>query len=249
MSIQRKTWTIAATSVLAGSTLFAGIPAVAYASSSNDAAVTSSRSFKPTDRVRRNLLAESTSTSVDKNSNWGGVESLNVPLTRSQAEKDQEAAAAAKAKAEANAAQAQREAAASRSASRPAVRSESFTATPPDGATADALVRFATQFAGRVPYVGGGKTPAGWDCSGMVQYVFAQFGISAPAPSGTQATLGRAVPSLAQAMPGDIIANQEHVAIYIGGGMVVNALNPSQGTQVTPVSVSFGSPYSIRRLL
>ena len=49
-------------------------------------------SFPKNNAVKKNILAESTSTQVESGSDWGGVESLNVPQTKSQAEKDQEAA-------------------------------------------------------------------------------------------------------------------------------------------------------------
>ena len=105
----------------------------------------------------------------------------------------------------------------------------------------------ASQFSG-YPYVYGGNTPSGWDCSGFVQYVYAQFGISLPHSSGAQAGVGIAVGSLAQAQPGDIVANGTHAAIYIGNGLVMNALSPGLGTQVTSTSV-FSGGYSIRRVL
>ena len=58
------------------------------------------------------------------------------------------------------------------------------------------------------------------------------------------------VDSLANAQPGDLLANGTHAAIYIGGGMVVNALNPYQGTGICSVSSAFGgSGYSIRRIV
>lgn len=109
---------------------------------------------------------------------------------------------------------------------------------------------YAASFAGLVPYVWGGNTTAGWDCSGFTQYVYAQFGVSLPHYSGSQANCGMYVDSLANAQPGDLIANANHAAIYIGGGMVVNALNPSLGTQITSVSGAFGGAgYSIRRIV
>ncbi|MEJ5920941.1 C40 family peptidase [Bifidobacterium thermophilum] len=229
-------------------------------SSTSATAITSSRSFPKTTTVKKNLLAESTSTSVDSNTNWGGIESLNPPQTKSTAEKEAEAKAAAeKAAAEAAAqaaAQAQQQAA-SRSASRSSLNSSSSsssssstaTVNPPDSATANALVAYAAQFVGVAPYVYGGNTPAGWDCSGFVQYVYAQVGISLPHSSGGQAAVGTAVPSLSEAQPGDIIANGTHAAIYVGNGMVVNALNKRAGTVYTPVAYAFDSAYSIRRLL
>lgn len=100
------------------------------------------------------------------------------------------------------------------------------------------------------PYVYGGSSPtSGWDCSGFVAYVFAQYGISLPHYSGAQATYGQPVANLESAQVGDIIANSMHVGIYVGNGMVVNALNPQYGTVVTPVSTSFSGGYSIRRLV
>ena len=109
---------------------------------------------------------------------------------------------------------------------------------------------YAASFVGLVPYVWGGTTPAGWDCSGFTQYVFAQFGVSLPHYSGSQANCGMYVDSLANAQPGDLLANGTHAAIYIGGGMVVNALNPYQGTQICSVSGAFGGAgYSIRRIV
>lgn len=58
-------------------------------------AVVATRSFPKTNAVKKNILAEASSTQVESDSDWGGVESLNVPQTKSQAEKDVEAAAAA----------------------------------------------------------------------------------------------------------------------------------------------------------
>lgn len=241
---------VAAVAVCA--TFVAAAPAATAADQSGVAA--SERSFPKTSVARKDVLKESVSTDVK--GNWGGIESLNVPKTKSQAEKDAEAKAeqerqeaAARAQQEAAAQQA---AAASRSATRSSLESSSsasLTVNPPDSKTAAALVSYAEQFVGQVPYVWGGSTTSGWDCSGFVMYVFAQFGISLPHSSGAQAGYGTAVPSLASAQPGDIIANSAHAGIYVGNGMVVNALNPSQGTQITPVAWAFTGSYSIRRLL
>lgn len=229
-------------------------PSASAQSTTTDEAVTSSRSFPKTTTVKKNLLAESTSTSVDSSTNWGGIESLNPPQTKSTAEKEAEAKAAAEQAAAQAAAQAQQQAASrsqSRSSLSTSTSSPSATATvnPPDSASASALVAYAAQFVGVVPYVYGGNTPAGWDCSGFVQYVFAQMGISLPHSSGAQAAVGTAVPSLAEAQPGDIIANGAHSGIYVGNGMVVNALNPKAGTVYTPVAYAYSGSYSIRRLL
>ena len=132
-------------------------------SSTSATAITSSRSFPKTTTVKKNLLAESTSTSVDSNSNWGGIESLNPPQTKSTAEKEAEAKAAAEKAAAEAAAQAaalrrggfkQRQAA-SCSQSRQlecltSSPSATVTVNPPDSASASALVAYAAQFV-RVP--------------------------------------------------------------------------------------------------
>lgn len=241
---------VAAVAVCA--TFVAAAPAATAADQSG--VVASERSFPKTSVARKDVLKESVSTDVK--GNWGGIESLNVPKTKSQAEKDAEAKAEqerqeAAARAQQEAAD-QQAAAASRSATRSSLESSSsasLTVNPPDSKTAAALVSYAEQFVGQVPYVWGGSTTSGWDCSGFVMYVFAQFGISLPHSSGAQAGYGTAVPSLASAQPGDIIANSAHAGIYVGNGMVVNALNPSQGTQITPVAWAFTGSYSIRRLL
>ena len=189
---------VAAVAVCA--TFVAAAPAATAADQSG--VVASERSFPKTSVARKDVLKESVSTDVK--GNWGGIESLNVPKTKSQAEKDAEQErqeAAARAQQEAAAQQA---AAASRSATRSSLESSSsasLTVNPPDSKTAAALVSYAEQFVGQVPYVWGGSTTSGWDCSGFVMYVFAQFGISLPHSSGAQAGYGTAVPSLASAQP------------------------------------------------
>lgn len=216
-----------------------------------DTTVTATRSFPKTTAAKRDFLAEHTSTDVESNADWGGIESLDVPQTESQAEKDRKAQeqAEAEAQAQAQAAQAQTQTQAeSRTASRSSERADiSSVPTAPASATGQALADYALQFQG-YPYVSGGNTPSGWDCSGFVQWVFAQFGVSLPHFSGAQMSVGTAVGSIAEAAPGDIIVNTQHAAIYIGNGMVINALNPAQGTQVTSLAV-FSGGYAIRRVL
>lgn len=259
MKISRKTIAIFVATV-AASTLLSCVAPVAGAATNT--AVTSSRSFPKVNTPRKNLLAESTSTKVDKNSNWGGLGSMSVPKSQSPAEK-----AAAKAQKEeaarvAAAAAAQEAQAASRSETRTSTNTntssgsasssattQTSTIAAPNAKNASALVSYANQFIGQVPYVYGGSTTSGWDCSGFVMYVYAQFGISLPHSSGAQAAAGTAVPSLSQAQPGDIIANGVHAGIYIGNNMVVNALNKRAGTTTTAVNVAFTGSYSIRRLL
>ena len=226
--------------------LGAAVPAASAGGAMADTTVTATRSFPKTTAAKRDFLAEHTSTDVESNADWGGIESLDVPQTESQAEKDQKAQEQAEAEAQAQAAQAQAQAE-SQAASRFSDRASISVPTAPASATGQALADYALQFQG-YPYVAGGNTPSGWDCSGFVQWVFAQFGVSLPHYSGAQMSVGTAVGSIAEAAPGDIIVNTQHAAIYIGNGMVINALNPAQGTQVTSLAV-FSGGYAIRRVL
>ena len=226
--------------------LGAAVPAASAGGAMADTTVTATRSFPKTTAAKRDFLAEHTSTDVESNADWGGIESLDVPQTESQAEKDQKVQEQAEAEAQAQAAQAQAQAE-SQAASRSSDRASISVPTAPASATGQALADYALQFQG-YPYVAGGNTPSGWDCSGFVQWVFAQFGVSLPHYSGAQMSAGTAVGSIAEAAPGDIIVNTQHAAIYIGNGMVINALNPAQGTQVTSLAV-FSGGYAIRRVL
>ena len=202
-----------------------GIPAVAQASDGSEAAVTSSRSFTPGSKVRADLLTESTATTVEKDSSWGGIESLNVPATKSQAEKDAEARAQ-----QAQAAASQRQAAqVSRSAARGGASSR-VADVPATGTGAD-VVNYALQFQG-IPYVYGGTDPAtGFDCSGFTQYVFAHFGISLPRTADAQRSVGVPVTDPA---PGDLLVTSDgsHVGIYVGGGRMIHAPRPGRTVTV-----------------
>ncbi|MDH7880103.1 C40 family peptidase [Bifidobacterium catenulatum] len=250
MNIAKRFTSIFAVAAVSAS-LGAAVPAASAGSAMADTTVTATRSFPKTTAAKRDFLAEHTSTDVESNADWGGIESLDVPQTESQAEKDRKAQeqAEAEAQAQAQAAQAQTQTQAeAQTASRSSERADiSSVPTAPASATGQALADYALQFQG-YPYVSGGNTPSGWDCSGFVQWVFAQFGVSLPHFSGAQMSVGTAVGSIAEAAPGDIIVNTQHAAIYIGNGMVINALNPAQGTQVTSLAV-FSGGYAIRRVL
>ncbi|MFC4242251.1 C40 family peptidase [Gryllotalpicola reticulitermitis] len=87
-----------------------------------------------------------------------------------------------------------------------------------------AVLATAKKYIG-VPYVYGGSTPAGFDCSGFVMFVYAQFGVSLPHSSSQQAQIGQTV-SLADAQPGDVIALNDgsHVGFYAGRDASGNVL-------------------------
>lgn len=228
--------------LLLGAGGIATLSPTALAAAPSNGAVSSTRSFPATTATRRDLTRESVSTDVQSDSDWGGIENLIVPQTKSQAEKDAEAKAQQEEETRKQAqAQAIQQEEASRSAERTVI-------TPPASKTGQAVAEYAMQFSG-YPYVYGGNQPSGWDCSGFVQYVFAQFGVSLPHQSGSQMSVGSPVASLAEAQPGDILANGSHAAIYIGNGMVMNAMSPSQGTGVAPVSMVMYGSYAIRRVM
>ena len=101
-----------------------------------------------------------------------------------------------------------------------------------------AIVNYGLQFVGN-PYILGGQSLAGTDCSGFTCYVFRDFGISiARTPSGQYSSAGRAI-TLAEAQPGDIICygsgGCSHVALYIGNGQIVQESNPRRGLEVNSV--------------
>lgn len=114
------------------------------------------------------------------------------------------------------------------------------------------VITYALKFVGN-PYVWGGESLThGADCSGFVQAIYADFGYSIPRVSRDQATHGQKV-SESDLRPGDLIfyANSRgtvnHVAMYIGNGMIVQAANSRQG--IITSSYKYRDIYCIRRII
>ena len=97
-----------------------------------------------------------------------------------------------------------------------------------------AVVQVAEQYQG-VPYVYGGSTPAGFDCSGFTAYVYAQFGVSLPHSSAAQGRLPQIAPSAA--VPGDLIIfdGGSHVGIYLGGDLMIHAPYPGRTVSIQQI--------------
>jgi len=101
-----------------------------------------------------------------------------------------------------------------------------------------------------LPYVWGAAGPSSFDCSGLVQWSFAQAGVAMPRVAADQARTGPAVP-VSELEPGDLLFYHtdptapgyiSHVAIYLGNGWMIQA--PQPGLRVEVVPVSFGSQFA-----
>ena len=100
-----------------------------------------------------------------------------------------------------------------------------------------------------VPYLWGGESPKGFDCSGLVAYVYAQIGITLPHYAAAQYQLGVGVPR-DQLQPGDLVFFDalDHVGIYIGGGQFVHAPHTGDVVKITTLAAYGGSYVGARRI-
>jgi cell wall-associated NlpC family hydrolase len=120
-----------------------------------------------------------------------------------------------------------------------------FTVAPPSASGAAGAVQAALSQVG-VPYVWGGESPgSGFDCSGLVQWAYSQVGISLPRTSGAQFGATTHI-SISDIAPGDLLfygpGGDEHVAMYIGGGSMVEA--PYTGAHVWVTGVRTGDGFA-----
>lgn len=117
--------------------------------------------------------------------------------------------------------------------------------------TRASLVEYAKQFLGNRYVYGGTSLTNGTDCSGFSMRVFEHFGYGLPRTSGSQASSTKSIKG-SDARPGDLFfygsgGHVNHVAIYIGSGMVIHASNPSSGIKIS--NAYYRSPVKIGRVI
>ena len=135
------------------------------------------------------------------------------------------------------------------SQSQPSVSGVGVGASTPEGSTVappnthGGVVGIAMRYLG-VPYVWGGASPRGFDCSGLVMYVFAQIGVSLPHSTYALYAMGTPV-SRDQLQPGDLVffSGLGHMGIYIGGGQFIHAPHTGDVVKISSMSGYYSSAY------
>jgi peptidoglycan DL-endopeptidase CwlO len=114
---------------------------------------------------------------------------------------------------------------------------------PPSSTLGGQAVAIAEQYLG-VPYVWGGASPSGFDCSGLTMYVYGQLGVSLPHNAAAQYGMGTAVPRNALE-PGDLVFfdGLGHVGIYVGGGSFIHAPHTGTVVQISSLSGWYSANY------
>jgi cell wall-associated NlpC family hydrolase len=121
----------------------------------------------------------------------------------------------------------------------------------PTGGTGAKVVSIAERYLG-VPYVWGGTTPAGFDCSGFVQFVYRQLGVYLPRLASDQMLAGMPVPFM-DLRPGDLVffypmlfngrPGAEHEGMYIGNGQFIHAPHTGDVVKISSLSGSYASAF------
>jgi cell wall-associated NlpC family hydrolase len=123
--------------------------------------------------------------------------------------------------------------------------SSSSSASSSQAASGSSAVSIAARYIG-VPYVVGGSSPSGFDCSGLVTYVYNQLGVSLPHSSSAIRNAGNTtVISASEARAGDLIWSPGHISIYIGDGQQIEATRPG-GWTVRQSGIWQSSPTYLR---
>jgi cell wall-associated NlpC family hydrolase len=107
---------------------------------------------------------------------------------------------------------------------------------PPSSTLGGQAAAIAMQYLG-TPYVWGGSSPGGFDCSGLTMYVWAQLGVSLPHNAAAQYNYGTPVPSNALE-PGDLVFfdGLGHVGIYVGNGAFIHAPHTGDVVKISTLS-------------
>ena len=232
----------------AGMTTY-GVNGVTTGSSSTAASTNTASSTSTTASSQAPKAKKSTTTNTSSNSNTST--SAN---TQSQSTASNSSASTTTntntAASNANTTSSTNTAASSSQAVSQAPTASTSTATTTASASASAITSYALTFLG-VPYVWGGTTPSGFDCSGLVQYVYSHFGINLGRTTYTQQYAGTKI-SVASAQAGDLYfwgsyGSAYHVAIALGGGQYVMAPAPGQNVMTGSVS-SYTPSFAVRVL-
>jgi cell wall-associated NlpC family hydrolase len=120
--------------------------------------------------------------------------------------------------------------------SAPAPESAPVELPPTDGSLGAQAVSIAMQYLG-VPYVWGGASPGGFDCSGLTSYVYAQLGVGLSHYTGSQWNEGTRVPA-DQLLPGDLVffhSDLHHMGMYIGNGQMIHAPQTGDVVKISPL--------------
>jgi len=114
---------------------------------------------------------------------------------------------------------------------------------PPSSTLGGQAVAIAMQYLG-TPYVWGGASPGGFDCSGFTMYVYAQLGVGLPHNAAAQYSMGTAVPRDALE-PGDLVFfdGLGHVGIYVGGGAFIHSPHTGDVVRISPMSGWYSDTY------
>jgi cell wall-associated NlpC family hydrolase len=120
---------------------------------------------------------------------------------------------------------------------------EDYLKNPPyDSVTGAQIIKVASKYIG-VPYVFGGSTPAGFDCSGFSRYVWAQFGIQLAHSVSAQSHRGKLIRAK-DAKPGDLVIWNDggHLGIYAGGWNMIHAPKPGDTVKLAEI---YAEPYAV----
>lgn len=200
------------------------LPAYAFTPSVDDASGSSQlQSLKESGAQSLSVDADVAATAVTRDG-YSATTVAELAMAKAAADAAKAAAAAA----------AQRAAFVDTQATFSGPSAEDLASAPPyPNFSLDQVFSVALQYQG-VPYVYGGATPAGFDCSGFVKYVYAQFGISMPHSSTAQGNMGTRI-SAADAVPGDLVVSDGHIGFYAGNNMILHASRPGTPLRIGPI--------------